>query len=217
LAEIFRKHILPKMPIHHVAKYFDKDIGRPTKEVVSTCGDSFLGGEDFDRVLVDWMLAAFKEDSGIELSDDIMAKQRLKEAAEKAKCELSMAQETRISIPFITSKDNTPFHFDRTMTRDKFEGMVSELIERTTSFCEKALKDGNLTAADIGNVILVGGQTRMPAVQRHVQKVFGREPSVETNPDEVVAIGAALQGGVLQGDLKDIIPELIKQAREVRK
>ena len=174
-------------------------------EVVSTCGDSFLGGEDFDRVLVDWMLAAFKEDSGIDLGNDILAKQRLKEAAENAKCELSIAQETHISIPFITSNDNTPFHFDRTITRDKFEGMASDLIERTTSFCEKALEDGNLTAADIGNVILVGGQTRMPAVQRHVQKIFGREPSFETNPDEVVAIGAALQGGVLRGDLKNVV------------
>jgi len=174
-------------------------------EVVSTCGDSFLGGEDFDKALVDWMLAAFKEDSGIDLSGDILAMQRLKETAEKSKCELSMSEETHINIPFIASKNNFPVHFDRTLTRDRFEGLVSDLIERTTSFCEKALRDGDLTAEDISNVILVGGQTRMPAVQRHVAKFFGRTPSMENNPDEVVAIGAALQGGIMQGDLKNIV------------
>jgi molecular chaperone DnaK len=174
-------------------------------EVVSTCGDSFLGGEDFDRILIDWMLAAFKEDSGIDLGNNVLAMQRLKETAEKSKCELSMAEETHINIPFIASENNAPVHFDRTMTRDQFEALAGELIERTTSFCERALKDGSLTAADIGKVILVGGQTRMPAIQRHVEKLFGMKPSLEANPDEVVAIGAALQGGVLQGELKDIV------------
>lgn len=181
------------------------EINNGVFEVVSTCGDSFLGGEDFDRALIDWMRTAFRQDSGIELGKDVLAMQRLKETAEKSKCELSMAKETHINIPFITSENNNPVHFDRTITRDQFESLVSEWIERTTSFCEKALKDGNLTASDISKVILVGGQTRMPAIQRHVERVFGMKPSLEANPDEVVAIGAALQGGVLQGELKDIV------------
>ncbi|MBN2241433.1 MAG: molecular chaperone DnaK [Acidobacteria bacterium] len=181
------------------------EINNGVFEVVSTCGDSFLGGEDFDRALIDWMLASFKEDWGIDLGSDILAMQRLKEAAEKSKCELSMAEESHISIPFIASGNNAPVHFDRTITRDHFESLVIGLIERTTAFCEKALKDGNLSTRDINKVILVGGQTRMPAIQRHVGKVFGIKPSLEANPDEVVAVGAALQGGVLRGELKDIV------------
>jgi len=174
-------------------------------EVISTCGDSFLGGEDFDRCIVDWMIREFKSETGIDLGADVLARQRLKETAEKTKCELSVALESNISLPFIASDASGPKHFDKTLTRARFEELVHELIERTTLFCEKALADAKLTAADISKVILVGGQTRTPAVQRHVAKIFGKEPSLEVNPDEVVAVGAALQGGVLQGDLKEIV------------
>ena len=174
-------------------------------EVVSTCGDSFLGGEDFDQCLIEWMIAEFKADTGIDLGGDVLAKQRLKETAEKAKCELSVDDTAHINMPFISSVGDTPLHFDKTITRETFENLVRELIERTTVFCEKALKDANLTPKDISKVILVGGQTRMPAVQNHVERVFGMKPSLEANPDEVVAVGAALQGGVLLGELKDIV------------
>ncbi|MEJ2111446.1 MAG: molecular chaperone DnaK [Acidobacteriota bacterium] len=174
-------------------------------EVISTCGDSFLGGEDFDRCIIDWMIAEFKADTGIDLQSDILARQRLKEAAEKIKCELSSEEEAHINLPFIASNSNVPVHFDRTISREFLESLVAKMIERTTTFCDKALKDAGLTASDIDKVILVGGQTRMPAVRRHVEKIFGMEPSLEVNPDEVVAVGAALQGGVLQGDLRDII------------
>jgi molecular chaperone DnaK len=174
-------------------------------EVVSTCGDSFLGGEDFDRCIVDWMTSEFKSDTGIDLGADVLARQRLKETAEKTKCELSVALESRISLPFIASGPTGPKHFDKTLTRTRFEELVHELIGRTTLFCEKAMTDAKLTPADISKVILVGGQTRTPAVQRHVAKIFGKEPSLEVNPDEVVAVGAALQGGVLKGDLKEIV------------
>jgi molecular chaperone DnaK len=174
-------------------------------EVIATCGDSFLGGEDFDRNIMDWMIADFKAETGINLGSDVLARQRLKEMAEKAKCELSTAQESHISLPFIATVDKSPKHFDKVLTRDHFESLVKDLIERTTIFCEKALADAKLTAGDINKVILVGGQTRTPAVQRHVEKIFGKAPSLEVNPDEVVAVGAALQGGVLQGDLKEIV------------
>ncbi|HTY61508.1 MAG TPA: molecular chaperone DnaK [Acidobacteriota bacterium] len=174
-------------------------------EVVSTCGDSLLGGEDFDRCVMDWMIQEFKTETGINLSDDILARQRLKEMAEKAKCELSVAEESHISLPFIATVAKTPKHFDKILTRVRFESLVKDLIERTTIFCEKALTDAKLTPTDISKVILVGGQTRTPAVQRHVEKIFGQKPSLEVNPDEVVAVGAALQGGVMQGDLKEIV------------
>jgi molecular chaperone DnaK len=174
-------------------------------EVISTCGDSFLGGEDFDQAIIDWMVAEFKTETGIDLGSDVLARQRLKETAEKTKCELSAAQESHISLPFISTDAKGPKHFDKILNRSRFEELVKGLIERTTQFCEKALKDAKLTPNDIGNVILVGGQTRTPAVQRHVAKIFGKEPSLEVNPDEVVAVGAALQGGVLQGDLKEIV------------
>ncbi len=174
-------------------------------EVISTCGDSLLGGEDFDRAIIDWMIAEFKAETGINLGGDVLARQRLKEMAEKAKCELSSAQESHISLPFIATVDKNPKHFDKILTRDRFEELVKDLIERTTVFCQKALADAKLTPQDIGKVILVGGQTRTPAVQRHVEKIFGKKPSLEVNPDEVVAVGAALQGGVLQGDLKEIV------------
>jgi molecular chaperone DnaK len=174
-------------------------------EVISTCGDSFLGGEDFDRCIIDWVMKEFEAETGINLESDHLARQRLKEAAEKAKCELSVAQESRITLPFIAGDAAGPKHFDKILPRACFEELVQELIERTTLFCEQALKDAKLTAADISKVILVGGQTRTPAVQRHVAKFFGKEPSLEVNPDEVVAVGAALQGGVLRGDLKEIV------------
>ena len=174
-------------------------------EVISTCGDSFLGGEDFDRCIVDWMISEFNAEHGIDLGKDILARQRLKETAEKAKCELSTSDESRISLPFIASDAKGPKHFDKILTRERFEELVEELILRTTEFCEKALKDARVTPKDIDKVILVGGQTRTPAVQQHVAKVFGKQPSLEANPDEVVAIGAALQGGVLQGSLKEIV------------
>jgi molecular chaperone DnaK len=174
-------------------------------EVISTCGDSFLGGEDFDRCVVDWMIEGFKVDTGIDIGTDILARQRLKETAEKTKCELSVEMSSRINLPFIASGHSGPKHLDMTLTRTRFEELVRELIERTTAFCEKALKDAKLTPEDINKVILVGGQTRTPAVARHVAKIFGKEPSLEVNPDEVVAVGAALQGGVLRGDLKEIV------------
>lgn len=174
-------------------------------EVVSTCGDSFLGGEDFDQCIIDWMIEEFKSDTGIDLGGDVLARQRLKETAEKTKCELSAAQQSHVSLPFISSDANGPKHFDKILSRNQFEELVKKLIERTTEFCEKALTDAKITPNDISKVILVGGQTRTPAVQRHVAKIFGKEPSLEVNPDEVVAVGAALQGGVLQGDLKEIV------------
>jgi len=174
-------------------------------EVLSTCGDSFLGGEDFDQRIIDWMMSEFRAETGINLGEDVLARQRLKETAEKTKCELSMAFESHISLPFISSDARGPKHFDRILTRAKFEDLVKDLIERTTQYCEKAMKDAKITPEQIDKVILVGGQTRTPAVQRHVEKVFGKKPSCEVNPDEVVSVGAALQGGVLQGELKEIV------------
>ena len=174
-------------------------------EVISTCGDSFLGGEDFDRRIMDWMIAEFNAEHSIDLGPDIMARQRLKEAAEKAKCELSSVEESRISLPFIASDQGGPKHFDKILTRICFENLVQDLVERTTNFCKQALQDAKMTPENIDKVILVGGQTRTPAVQRHVAGLFGKQPSLEANPDEVVAVGAALQGGVLEGSLKDIV------------
>jgi molecular chaperone DnaK len=174
-------------------------------EVISTCGDSFLGGEDFDRCIIDWVIEEFETETGIDLGKDVLARQRLKESAEKAKCELSVAEESRITLPFIAGDAKGPKHFDRVLTRARFEELTQELIERTALFCEQALKDAKLTPSDISKVILVGGQTRTPAVQLHVAKFFGKEPSLEVNPDEVVAVGAALQGGVLRGDLREIV------------
>ncbi len=174
-------------------------------EVLSTCGDSFLGGEDFDQAVMDWMVAEFRSSSGIDLGSDILARQRLKETAEKAKCELSSSDETHINLPFIAGDAKGPKHFDRVLTRVRFEALVKDLIERTSDYCLKALHDAKLTAADVDKVILVGGQTRTPAVQRHAEKIFEKRPSVEVNPDEVVAVGAALQGGVLKGELKEIV------------
>jgi molecular chaperone DnaK len=174
-------------------------------EVLSTCGDCFLGGEDFDRCIIDWMIQEFERDAHINLRNDSFALQRMKETAERTKCELSMSSESNINLPFIASDSNGPRHFDKTLTRYRFEELVKDLIERTTQYCEKALADAKLAASQINKVILVGGQTRTPAVQRHVEKIFGKKPSIEVNPDEVVAAGAALQGAVLDGELKGIV------------
>ncbi len=174
-------------------------------EVLSTCGDSFLGGEDFDQRIVDWITSEFKNETGISLGSDILARQRLKETAEKAKCDLSVSAESHISLPFIATDAKGPKHFDRVLTRSQFEELSQSLIDRTTAYCEKALSIARLSPSDVDKVILVGGQTRMPAVKRHVEKIFGKPPSAEVNPDEVVAVGAALQGAVLQGELKEIV------------
>ena len=174
-------------------------------EVISTCGDSFLGGEDFDHRIVSWLIDEFKEEHGIDLGQDTPAQQRLKEVAERAKCELSSVEESRISLPFIASDHNGPKHLDKVLTRDHFEQLTQDLIARTTQSCEQALEDAGMTPNDVDKVILVGGQTRTPAIHRHVAQIFGKPPSLEANPDEVVAIGAALQGGVLEGSLKDIV------------
>jgi molecular chaperone DnaK len=181
------------------------EINKGVFEVISTCGDSFLGGEDFDRCVMDWMIEEFKTENQIDLSADVLARQRLRETAEIAKCDLSSEQETRINLPFIAGDAKGPKHLDKVLTRARFEELVQPLIERTTAFCEQALNDAKLSPADIDKVILVGGQTRTPAVQRHVEKVFGKKPSLEVNPDEVVAVGAALQGGVLRGEIKEIV------------
>ncbi len=174
-------------------------------EVLSTCGDSFLGGEDFDQRIVDWMIETFNEETGIDLHSDRLALQRLKEAAERAKCELSTASESQMNLPFIAADPTGPKHFNKTLTRAKFEELVADLVERTLEPCQKALKDAKLAASDITKVLLVGGQTRSPIIINRVREIFHREPSIEINPDEVVAIGAAIQAGVLTGDVKDLI------------
>jgi molecular chaperone DnaK len=174
-------------------------------EVLSTCGDSFLGGEDFDQRIVDWMIETFKQEAGIDLRPDRLALQRLKEAAERAKCELSTATESQLNLPFIAADSSGPKHFNKTLTRAKFEELVKDLVERTTEPCQKALADAKLTPEQITKVLLVGGQTRSPIIIQRVREIFKREPSIEINPDEVVAIGAAIQVGVLAGDVKDLI------------
>ncbi|MGZ5438047.1 MAG: molecular chaperone DnaK [Pyrinomonadaceae bacterium] len=174
-------------------------------EVLSTAGNTFLGGEDFDEAIMNWMAEQFMEDSGIDLRKDRLALQRLKEAAERAKCELSSASETSFNLPFIAADATGPKHLNKTLTRDKFEELVGGLVEQTVEPCERALRDAKLEAAQIDKVILVGGQTRSQIVERTVDKIFGKKPSTEINPDEVVAMGAAIQGGVLTGDVKDIV------------
>ena len=174
-------------------------------EVLSTSGNTFLGGEDFDERIMSWMAAQFLADTGIDLRQDRLALQRLKEVAERAKCDLSSAAETGINLPFIAADATGPKHFNQTLTRQQFESLVSDLVEQTVEPCQTALKDANLQASDIHKVILVGGQTRSPIVERTVEKIFGRKPSSEINPDEVVAMGAAIQGGVLNGEVKDIV------------
>ncbi len=174
-------------------------------EVLSTSGNTFLGGEDFDEAIMNWMADQFIEDCGIDLRKDRLALQRLKEAAERAKCELSTASETSFNLPFIAADATGPKHLNKMLTRDKFEELVGGLVEQTVEPCERALSDAKLEAAQIDKVILVGGQTRSQIVERTVDKIFGKRPSTEINPDEVVAMGAAIQGGVLTGDVKDIV------------
>jgi len=174
-------------------------------EVLSTSGNTFLGGEDLDERIMNWMAEQFLSDNAIDLRQDRLALQRLKEVAERAKCELSSATETNINLPFIAADATGPKHFNKTLTREQFEGLVADLVEQTVEPCHKALNDAKLKAADIDKVILVGGQTRSPIVERTVEKIFGKKPSAEINPDEVVAMGAAIQGGVLTGDIKDIV------------
>ena len=174
-------------------------------EVKSTNGDTHLGGDDFDQRIIDWLVAEFKKDQGIDLSKDPMALQRLKEAAEKGKMELSSAMQTEINLPFITADQSGPKHLNVTLTRAKLEQLVDDLVQRTLPPMEQALKDAGLKPSEIDEVILVGGQTRMPKVQEIVKNFFGKEPHKGVNPDEVVAVGAAIQGGVLSGDVKDVL------------
>ena len=181
------------------------DIGDGVFEVKATSGDTHLGGEDFDLRLVDYLADEFKKDQGIDLRTDKMALQRLKEAAEKAKIELSTTMETDINLPFITADASGPKHLNIRLTRAKLESLVSDLLDRLTGPCETALKDAGLDKSSIDQVILVGGMTRMPTVQERVRKIFGREPHKGVNPDEVVAMGAAIQGAVLKGDIKDVL------------
>ncbi len=174
-------------------------------EVLSTSGDTYLGGEDFDKRIMDWMIATFEKETGIDLREDRMALQRLKEAAERAKCELSIADESRITLPFISADGSGPKHLNTVLRRADFEKMVEDLIQRTIDPVVDALKAAGLSPDQVDEVVLVGGQTRMPKVVEAVQKVFGKEPNRNINPDEVVAIGAAVQGGILRGDIKDMI------------
>jgi molecular chaperone DnaK len=181
------------------------DIGDGIFEVKSTNGDTFLGGEDFDMRLVNYLADEFQKEQGINLRNDKLALQRLKEAAEKAKIELSTTLQTEVNLPFITADQSGPKHLAIKLTRAKFESLVDDLVQKTIEPCRNALRDAGLSASDIGEVVLVGGMTRMPKVQEVVQKIFGKEPHKGVNPDEVVAIGAAIQAGVLQGDVKDVL------------
>ena len=174
-------------------------------EVMSTNGDTFLGGEDFDQRLIDYLADEFRKEQGIDLRNDMLALQRLKEAAEKAKIELSSSQQTEVNLPYITADASGPKHLAVKITRAKFESLVEELIERTIAPCKLAIKDAGISVSDIGDVILVGGMTRMPKVQEKVREFFGKEPRRDVNPDEAVAVGASIQGGVLQGEVKDVL------------
>ncbi len=181
------------------------DVSEDTVEVKSTNGDTHLGGEDFDQAIINWILAEFKKDQGIDLSNDPLALQRIKEAAEKAKIELSTTMESEINQPFITTDESGPKHLVMKLTRAKLEELVGELVDKTLIPCKNALKDSGLEVKDIEEVIMVGGMTRMPLVQKKVKEFFGKEPHLGVNPDEVVAVGAAVQAGVLQGDVKDVL------------
>src|SRR3989304_2142240 len=174
-------------------------------EVLSTNGDTFLGGEDFDQRLIDYLCDEFKKEQGIDLRNDVLALQRLKDAAEKAKIELSSGQQTEINLPYITADSSGPKHLAIKVTRAKFESLVEDLITRTIEPCRVALKDAGCKMSDISDVILVGGMTRMPKVQDAVKDFFGKEPRRDVNPDEAVAVGAAIQGGVLKGEVKDVL------------
>ncbi len=181
------------------------EIGDGVFEVKSTNGDTFLGGEDFDDSIVEYLASEFKKDNGIDLKTDKLALQRLKEAAEKAKIELSSAAQTEINLPFITADKSGPKHLNLKFTRAKLEALVQNLVDRTLEPCKTALKDSGFSAAEINEVVLVGGMTRMPKIIETVKNFFGKEPNKSVNPDEVVAMGAAIQGGVLQGDVKDVL------------
>src|SRR5215203_970209 len=181
------------------------EIGDGVFEVKSTNGDTFLGGEDFDNRVVEYLAAEFKREQGIDLKRDKLALQRLKEAAEKAKIELSSATQTEINLPYITADASGPKHLTLKLSRAKFESLVDDLVQKTIEPCRKALKDAGLSAGEVDEVVLVGGMTRMPKVQEVVKNFFGKEPHKGVNPDEVVAIGAAIQAGVLQGDVKDVL------------
>ena len=181
------------------------ELGDGVFEVKSTNGDTHLGGDDFDQVIIDWLAEEFQKDEGLDLKKDPMALQRLKEAAEKAKIELSSATQTEINLPYIMPVDGVPKHLVKTLTRAKFESLADKLIQATVEPCKKALKDSGLSSKDINEVILVGGSTRIPAIQKVVEDFFGRTPSKGVNPDEVVAVGAAIQGGVLTGEVKDVL------------
>ncbi len=181
------------------------ELGDGVFEVKSTNGDTHLGGADFDRVIVNYFVDEFKKESGVDVTNDNSAMQRLRDEAEKAKIELSTAQEVDVNLPFLTADADGPKHFEHKLTRAKLEDLVGELINKTADPCEKALKDAKLKASDIDSIVLVGGMTRMPAVVEKVKKIFGKDPMKGVNPDEVVAVGAAIQGGVLQGDVKDVL------------
>jgi molecular chaperone DnaK len=181
------------------------EVGEGVVEVKSTNGDTHLGGDDIDQRLIEWLVAEFRKDQGIDLSKDRMALQRLKEAAEKAKCELSTTQESEINLPFITADASGPKHLNIRLTRSKFEQLVEDIIQRTVAPCHQAIKDANLEAKNIDEVVLVGGSTRIPRVQKLVEEMFGKEPHKGVNPDEVVAVGAAVQAGVLAGDVHDLL------------
>ena len=181
------------------------ELGDGVFEVKSTNGDTHLGGDNFDQRVIDWLITSFKNDNGIDLSNDRMALQRLKEAAEKAKIELSGTQSTEINLPFITADSSGPKHLQYTLTRAKFEQMIGDLVQQTRRPCEQAIKDAGVSAGEIDQVILVGGSTRIPAVQQLVAELFGKDPNRGVNPDEVVAVGAAIQGGILGGDVKDVL------------
>ncbi len=181
------------------------ELGDGVFEVKSTNGDTHLGGADFDRTIVNYFVDEFKKEHGLDISDDKAAMQRLRDEAEKAKIELSAAQEVNINLPFLTADADGPKHFEHNLTRAKLENLVADLVDKTADPCEKALKDAGLKASEIDAVVLVGGMTRMPAVQEKVKNIFGKDPMKGVNPDEVVAVGAAIQGGVLQGDVKDVL------------
>jgi molecular chaperone DnaK len=181
------------------------EVGENLVEVKATNGDTHLGGDNFDQRIIDYLITEFKKDQGVDLAADPMAVQRLREAAEKAKIELSSAQSTDINLPYITADQSGPKHLVMKLSRSKFEQLIADLVERSIAPCQQALKDAGYSASDIDEVVLVGGTTRMPLVQQKVQELFGREPNKTVNPDEVVAIGAAVQGGVLAGDVKDVL------------
>ncbi|MEC9373231.1 MAG: molecular chaperone DnaK, partial [Planctomycetota bacterium] len=181
------------------------DVGDGVFEVLSTNGDTHLGGDDVDQIIIDHIAEEFRKQEGIDIRKDAMALQRLKEAAEKAKCELSSVQETQVNLPFITADQSGPKHLQMTITRAKFESLIEPVIKKLRQPCEAAMKDAKMDASKIDEVVLVGGSTRIPAVQRLAKELFGKEPNKSINPDEVVAIGAAIQGGVLQGEVKDVL------------